>query len=1146
VADLFDKESQQVVPVPDEQVADALRSEKYNLPQELVTDDNHVLMISPSGNARSIPMNQLWESLDKKYKLETIAQKGQRGIEQTVDGPVGALSATALGAIKGATIVGAEPLLVGAGVDPEMLRALQDVHSGKYMASEIGGSFLGLGKAKLPVQMLAKAARGSSKKVSAEIARRMLSSGSSANKGINLLKGVKTLPKGQERRRRAMLKLGELGVEAAIDGAGFATGQYINDAFVGRVDFTGQTLAENAWDLTKYVGTGALLGGTVGGLLGAASVPLKSGMRKAGVAGAKVGSLMGPAVLSDAQALARIRNADNPAEAAIEELIGHHSLQSLGASHKSLIKQLKGTFVTDPHAPKGSRRINRYEAAKKWLREARIQDENGQMVPIIDGATSLEDLAERLNRAAEAEGSFLKDKVYPWLDRFGMSGENKDVWVGVNPVRVVRELEELAKSLNREADLPQRDLVLRHAEALKQRLMNEAGIPEKVRDPKHTAIPIDRAKQYELPLAVQGKNPQTELRTTYRTRPRDFELDYVNRTGPDGGPKKGTLSALRARLYNNETALETIEEDLKDAVSRKNALDVEEKSTNRARRVLEEDALRFEAAKDRLRNEAIALRKDRLELQREKGGTLQEKRDRRKTLDEVDELIAGKKKEETDLLEALEESRSVLLKRIDADKRKRTPVEKEIEGYQKARTEAERARRETELLIGSQPKQDYDFNPVRWDLKQGRRNRDGYDPKSMFHRLDPTANSLTARAMRRIWQQELDRAADRIMQNVNFGGASRGAAPRHYKGQPLGPEGIKEAIDKAKYNYAIADDLRAIARDSADAHLAHSAMSLSESLAALTGSASGQSLAHSAILGGAYRYGRRFGHPSMAGNYRRLSELESVRNGSVNKMLKNAKSFATGEASRPGKFIPTAAKVTQMLAVGKPKREDLEGRQAAVLDISNQLAEYKANPQDFADKLSVSLIDLEDVSPDVASSFAETRIRGLELLSEKAKALQPKERFNKLQPEVFAKTELHPAAVSKFERYVGAVADFANQFFGELQAGVLSSETVEVGTIVYPEILDEIRIAIAESLGTSDKVMPRWKAASIAKLYAGGITPDQSPDFLRRQVSVYAVESQENGQKSKTLAGIRQPKKRASARNSMIETASQRVSSSLG
>jgi hypothetical protein len=177
---------------------------------------------------------------------------------------------------------------------------------------------------------------------------------------------------------------------------------------------------------------------------------------------------------------------------------------------------------------------------------------------------------------------------------------------------------------------------------------------------------------------------------------------------------------------------------------------------------------------------------------------------------------------------------------------------------------------------------------------------------------------------------------------------------------------------------------------------------------------------------------------------------------------------------------------------------------------------------------------------------AETRIRGLNLLTEKAIELRPARRFNQLQPAVFADADLSPSAVSRFERYVGAVAQFAKQFFAELQAGVTSAETIEVGTIVYPEILDEIRIQIAEELGSSDQVMQPWKTAALSKLYRGGVTADRSPDFLRRQVLVYATEREENVEKSASLAGIRRPKKRTSDRKSMTETASQRIAGNLG
>ena len=1200
MADLFDKQNESITQVPDAQVADALRSRQYNLPSDLVTDDNHVRMVSPEGNAREIPMDQLWDAFEKQYRLEPIAAKEQRQLHKDLDNPLAGAAAIALGGLKGFTLTGIEPGLVMAGVRPDTLRALQDVHSGKYLGSELVGAYLGLGKAKAPIGMLAKFSNKQGKKVSEAYAARILGGAGVSGQGINLLDGVKTVGKGAERLRRAKLKTAAIGTEAMIDGVGFSAGQYANDAFLGRIDYTGQTLAESAWQAGGYLVHGAGFGLGVGGIMGALSVPLKSTLRgvRKGYGGLPPGlaEFIGPVILADKEMWKRIRQSDNPTETALNELIGHHSLQALDIRNKTLMGRLKGQKV---HNPVTGQLVDRYEAAKVFLTTARVKGPHGEMVPIIDGATSLDELANRLHQVAEKEGGFLRDKVYPWLDSFNYGAEKRggrtpdDIWVGVNPIAVVHGFENLARSLSRETDAPMKAFVQKHVEGLKTRIMNEAGIPERVptrelRRPKDAG-----AEGYygeTVRRAKEGAAHQTELEVIHGTRERDFQKDYVDRLNTKGNPRKDTHEALRDLRRRRES----IDEQSTTVFSEEATLVAERERLLAAEKELYEtfgpsvhkeidDVLRPAAEKEvtaarqaamtkvlQAEERAAALQKHRLELQKEKGGTRQEKTDRARVLKEIDDEINALDRSRRTIAEEFRVQEKALLDGLSAQEKRmlddlgtrQGQHGEAVDAYNKAHADTAYNQRLDDYLasikdlddeivrlnglLTTMPKPTFEFRPVRWTLAQARKNRDGYDPKSMFDRTEAPVNAMTARAMRRIWADELNASTDRIVQNMNFGARAKDFAPRKPDGKTMTPKEVLLEIDKAKSNFAIADDLHAMAQNGANANLAHSHVSLNEALMGVTGAAAGQTLFESVATGALYRGVRRYGHSIQVGGYRRLAGLEAVRSGSVDQMVKSANKFIQDQSMHPTPYIMMGTKAVNRLALEPADKEGFRGRQAAVIDLADQLADLKTRPADVADRVSLALRDLEEIAPDVAAKVAETRIRGLNLLTEKAIELRPARRFNQLQPAVFAEADLSPSAVSRFERYVGAVAQFAKQFFAELQAGVTSAETIEVGTIVYPEILDEIRIQIAEELGSSDQVMQPWKTAALSKLYRGGVTADRSPDFLRRQVLVYATEREENVEKSASLAGIRRPKKRASDRKSMTETASQRIAGNLG
>lgn len=198
-----------------------------------------VNLVNEDGTAVAVPVEQAASLIERGYRPETQGQAAMRlantAREEIYGGTGGAIAATGLGALRGASMGTSDVLLSGIGLEDD-LQGFQEVNPGYSAAGEIGGAIAASFAA--PQSLLARTPAGLAARAGSRIAR--LGEGGSA-----------------------VARAGYSAAGAALEGGLQGAGAYVSDVALGNRELS-------ADGFMGAMGQGALWGGVAGGSLSVA------------------------------------------------------------------------------------------------------------------------------------------------------------------------------------------------------------------------------------------------------------------------------------------------------------------------------------------------------------------------------------------------------------------------------------------------------------------------------------------------------------------------------------------------------------------------------------------------------------------------------------------------------------------------------------------------------------------------------------------------------------------------------------------------------------------------------------------------------------------------------------------------------------
>lgn len=187
-----------------------------------------------------------------------------------------------------------------------------------------------------------------------------------------------------------------------------------------------------------------------------------------------------------------------------------------------------------------------------------------------------------------------------------------------------------------------------------------------------------------------------------------------------------------------------------------------------------------------------------------------------------------------------------------------------------------------------------------------------------------------------------------------------------------------------------------------------------------------------------------------------------------------------------------------------------------------------ADPHAMINHLENNMGNMKQQLPNIAPFMQATIQRGTQFLQEKIP--QPAS-----QLPLDAKFEATPSQVSKFAEYYNAVND-PTVALKQIKQGTLSNETMETLNTVYPQLLHQMRVALAENMDRNTKNMPYSVKISLAKFMGQPLDSFQTPQsMMANQIAINSPIKQLGSRMSQgpTIGGMKQLKMSRNASSSM-------------
>lgn len=166
---------------------------------------------------------------------------------------------------------------------------------------------------------------------------------------------------------------------------------------------------------------------------------------------------------------------------------------------------------------------------------------------------------------------------------------------------------------------------------------------------------------------------------------------------------------------------------------------------------------------------------------------------------------------------------------------------------------------------------------------------------------------------------------------------------------------------------------------------------------------------------------------------------------------------------------------------------------------AEQLNRLKSDPAALSNRIAAALGPVTDGHPGVSAAARATAIRGLDFLASK---MPPgREDPNSLQPHL-ERPRLSDAEASSMRRYMEA-ADDPTMVYEAARKGTLTREHVEAVKAVYPNLYEEMRVAVMESLVASRQKLPYSRRIQLGILLDIPTDKTLSPDFQKAIQETY-------------------------------------------
>jgi hypothetical protein len=183
-----------------------------------------------------------------------------------------------------------------------------------------------------------------------------------------------------------------------------------------------------------------------------------------------------------------------------------------------------------------------------------------------------------------------------------------------------------------------------------------------------------------------------------------------------------------------------------------------------------------------------------------------------------------------------------------------------------------------------------------------------------------------------------------------------------------------------------------------------------------------------------------------------------------------------------------AAKAVSRAAIQSNERDSQRKR---ARNVERRLTELQNDPLRIADAIAYQTKGMADVAPATSFALAQQVSRAVEFLRSK---LPPAvSNPNMLQPGLNERLWDAPT-VDKFARYLDTISD-PKHAISELEKGQLSPESVEALKAVYPNLYNEMRVAVAEELAKNSEEMPFDSVIQLSLLMDIDGHPSMTPAY---------------------------------------------------
>lgn len=172
---------------------------------------------------------------------------------------------------------------------------------------------------------------------------------------------------------------------------------------------------------------------------------------------------------------------------------------------------------------------------------------------------------------------------------------------------------------------------------------------------------------------------------------------------------------------------------------------------------------------------------------------------------------------------------------------------------------------------------------------------------------------------------------------------------------------------------------------------------------------------------------------------------------------------------------------------------DREEKKARMARIEKRLLELEKNATDLALAVGYQTDELAEAAPMTAMAYSQQVGKAVDFL--RSKLPPANSEINFLQPSLNSRV-WDDSSIDSFEKYMRAVED-PTQALKELEAGRLTSETVEALKAVYPHVYDDIRRAAIEKVADEKNPLPFNAVIQLSLLLDFNGDPSMTPSYQK-------------------------------------------------